>query len=109
MNCVKQSLRIASYIIDSPEPAHDCCIFKAGEFVRMTQLEVAYHYGAQPGEAEMHALGALREVYGIRKISFDRDQRVVRVEFDASRMKEPVISGLLRGAGIDLEAKLELA
>jgi hypothetical protein len=33
----------------------------------------------------------------------------VRVEFDASRLKEPVIAGLLRGAGIDVGAKLALA
>ena len=75
----------------------------------MTQLEVAYRYGTVPGEAEMRALDAVREVYGIRRISFDPRDTVLRVEFDASRFKEPVIAGLLRRAGIDLQERLTLA
>jgi hypothetical protein len=75
----------------------------------MTQLEVAYRYGAPPGEAEMRALDSVREVYGIRGMRFDAKQRIVRVEFDASRFKEPVIAGLLRQAGLDIQEKLALA
>jgi hypothetical protein len=74
----------------------------------MTQLEVAYRYGAVPGDAEMRALGSVREVYGIRRMRFDPKERIVRVEFDASRFKEPVIAGLLRGAGLDVLEKLRL-
>ena len=61
------------------------------------------------GEAEARALDAVREVYGIRRLSFDNKERIVRVEYDASRMKEPVIAGLLRHAGIDVREKLVLA
>ena len=75
----------------------------------MTQMETAYRYGAAPGEAEIRALDAVREVYGIRRVSFDQKERVVRVEYDASRMKEPVIAGLLRRAGIDVQERLALA
>ncbi len=75
----------------------------------MTQLEVAYRYDSSPGERTMRALAGMREVYGIRRISFDEKERIVRVEFDASRMKEPVIAGLLRGAGVDIGARLQLA
>jgi len=75
----------------------------------MTQMELAYRYGAVPGETEMRALDSVREVYGIRRLRFDQDQRIVRVEYDASRMKEPVIAGLLRRAGIDILEKLALA
>jgi hypothetical protein len=75
----------------------------------MTQLEVAYRYGAAPGEAEMRALDSVREVYGIRRMRFDPKERIVRVEFDASRFKEPVIAGLLRQAGLDIHDKLVLA
>jgi hypothetical protein len=74
----------------------------------MTQLEVAYRYGAVPGDAEMRALGSVREVYGIRRMRFDPKERIVRVEFDASRFKEPVIAGLLRGARLDVLEKLRL-
>ena len=75
----------------------------------MTQLEVAYRYGALPGEAEMRALDSVREVYGIRRMRFDAKERIVRVEFDASRLKEPVIARLLREAGLDIQEKLVLA
>jgi hypothetical protein len=75
----------------------------------MTQLEVVYRYGNPPSEAEMRALSALREVYGIRSLKFNTEEKIVRVEFDASRFKEPVIAGLLRGAGLDVKEKLVLA
>jgi len=75
----------------------------------MTQLEVAYRYGASPGKPEMRAIDSVREVYGIRRITFDPKERIVRVEFDASRLKEPAVAGLLRRAGVDLKEKLVLA
>ncbi|MBZ5574562.1 MAG: hypothetical protein LAO09_22120 [Acidobacteriia bacterium] len=75
----------------------------------MTQMEVAYRYAKSPGEMAMRALDSMREVYGIRRIRFDPKERIVRVEFDASRLKEPVVAGLLRGAGIDVGEKLVLA
>jgi hypothetical protein len=80
-----------------------------GENKRMTPLEVAYRYRTSPGEAEMRALDSVREVYGIRRMRFDPKERIVRVEFDASRFKEPVIAGLLRQAGLDVREKLVLA
>jgi hypothetical protein len=72
----------------------------------MTQLEIGYRYGAPPGEAEMRAVDSLREVYGIRRITFNEPDRIVRVEFDASRLTEPVVAGLLRSAGVDLLDRL---
>ena len=75
----------------------------------MTQLEVRYRYDATPGEVEMRALDTLRDVYGIRRITFEEKERILRVEFDASRLKEPAVAALLRRAGIDLQEKLVLA
>jgi hypothetical protein len=75
----------------------------------MTQLEVAYRYASSMGEAEMRALDNMREVYGIRRITLNEKERIVRVEFDASRLKEPVIAALLRRAGVDISEKLALA
>ena len=75
----------------------------------MTQLEVAYRYVNPPTEIELRALDNIREVYGIRKISFSEKEFTVRVEFDASRLKEPVVAGLLRGAGMQLKERLVLA
>jgi hypothetical protein len=75
----------------------------------MTQLEVAYRYDSRTGEETMRAVASMREVYGVRRITFDEKERIVRVEFDASRLKEPVIAGLLREAGVDIGTKLVLA
>ena len=75
----------------------------------MTQLEVAYRYGAVPGDAELRALGSVREVYGIRRMRFDPKERIVRVEFDASRLKTEAVAGLLRQAGVDAGERMALA
>ncbi len=75
----------------------------------MTQLDVSYRYGNAPSEAEMRALDNVHEVYGVRRIAFDEKQNIVRVEFDASRLSEAAIAGLLRRAGVDLKEKLVLA
>ena len=75
----------------------------------MTQLDVTYRYSSAPTEATMRALDGISEVYGIRRISFDESARMVRVEFDASRLKEPAIASLLRGAGLDIGERLVLA
>ena len=37
----------------------------------MTQLEVAYRYHTPVREATMRALDNLREVYGVRRITFN--------------------------------------
>ncbi|MGH9513009.1 MAG: hypothetical protein ACRD2U_12835 [Terriglobales bacterium] len=75
----------------------------------MTQMEVVYKYGNAPGEAEMRAIDNVREVYGVRGIRFNEQERSVRVEFDASRFKEPVIAALLRQAGMDIQEQILLA
>jgi hypothetical protein len=75
----------------------------------MTQLDVAYRYVGSVGEPEMRALDSMREVYGVRRITLNEKDRIVRVEFDASRLKEPVIAGLLRQAGVDIREKMALA
>jgi hypothetical protein len=75
----------------------------------MTQMEVAYRYAASPNESAMRAIDNMREVYGIRRVTFDERQQTVRVEFDASRFKEPVVANLLRRAGVDIRERLALA
>lgn len=75
----------------------------------MTQLEVVFRYGKRPGAEELRAIDSLREVYGIRSVKFNEKESTVRVEFDASRMKEDTVAALLRRAGVDLKEKLQLA
>ncbi len=75
----------------------------------MTSLDVVFRYGQKPGARELRAIDSLREVYGIRSVKFNEKEQTIRVEFDASRMKEDTVAALLRRAGIDLKEKLALA
>jgi hypothetical protein len=70
--------------------------------VDMTQLDVLYRYGVPPTEAATLAMAKIREVYGVRRMELDEAKKTVRVEYDASRLNEPVIHQLLRRAGLDI-------
>ncbi len=74
----------------------------------MTQLDVMYRYDRPPGEATGMALAKVREVYGIRSLHLNERDRTVRVEFDASRLTEAVIHGLLRRTGLELIERVSL-
>lgn len=75
----------------------------------MTTMEVSFRYNNSPNEAVMRAIDSIREVYGIRKVRFNEKDQMVRVEYDASRFKEPVVANLLRRAGLDVRDKLASA
>jgi hypothetical protein len=75
----------------------------------MTAVDVVYRYGVPPQDTELKAVNRAREVYGIRKISFDEKERTVRIEYDATRLEETEIANLLRLAGLDLKGRVHLA
>lgn len=75
----------------------------------MTYLDMTFPYNTQPGERELRAIDGMREVYGIRSVRFNEKQRMVRVEFDASRLKQDAVARLLRQAGIDVSEPAILA
>jgi len=68
----------------------------------MTYLDVVFSYGSLPGESELRAIDSMREVYGIRSVRFNQQERKVQVEFDASRLKQAAVARMLRQAGIDV-------
>ena len=76
---------------------------------RMTQLDVLYRFGATPTEAAVMAIAKLREVYGIRRVELREREKILAVEYDASRLTEPVIQQLLRRAGLDIVQNVSLA
>jgi hypothetical protein len=75
----------------------------------MTYLDVVFHYASLPGQRELQAVDDMREVYGIRRVHFDDKLKTVRVEFDASRLKQDSVAKLLRNAGIDVRDQVALA
>jgi hypothetical protein len=68
----------------------------------MTQLDVLYRYGVPPTEAAALAIAKVREVYGVRHLELNEAEKTVRVEYDATRLTEPVIQQLLRRAGLNV-------
>jgi hypothetical protein len=74
----------------------------------MTQLDVLYRYGIPPSEFAALAMAKVREVYGVRRLEVNEAEKTVRVEYDASRLTEPVIDELLRRAGLDIVEKMPM-
>ncbi len=74
----------------------------------MTQLDVLYRYGIPQSEAAAGAIARLREVYGVRRLEIREAEKTVRIEYDASRLTEPVIHQLLRRAGLDIVEEVPL-
>ena len=68
----------------------------------MTQLDVVYRYGLPPTEAAILAMSKMRDVYGVRALDLREAEKTVRIEYDATRLTEPVIHQLLRRAGFDI-------
>jgi hypothetical protein len=74
----------------------------------MTTVDILFRYATPPTEAVTFALASAREVYGIRRLAFDREQRTLRVEYDATRLTAAVVANLVRQAGLDIEEELSL-
>jgi hypothetical protein len=74
----------------------------------MTQLEVLYRYEYHPSEAVMIALGKMREVYGVRHMKLDPEQRTILVEYDGTRLTNMIVGELLRSAGLSIEEEISL-
>ena len=74
----------------------------------MTTVDVVYRYGAVPAEAAMLAIARMREVYGVRRVEFNELEKTVRVEYDSTRLTEPVIHQLLRRGGLDVVERVQL-
>jgi selenocysteine lyase/cysteine desulfurase len=75
----------------------------------MTYLDIVFPYSGVPGENEARAIDGMREVYGIRQVTFNEKESTVRVEFDASRLKPDAVARLLRQAGIAVGEPLTVA
>jgi len=68
----------------------------------MTTVEIEYRYTTEPTELVAQALARTRDVYGIRKLSFDRAARTLRVEYDATRLNAAAVTKLVRNAGLEI-------
>ncbi len=62
-----------------------------------------------PTEQVATALARTRDVYGIRRLSFDRDARTLRIEYDATRLNAAAVTKLVREAGLEIEEEAAAA
>ena len=69
----------------------------------MPTVDVVLRYSGQPSEAAIFALGSLRDVYGIRRVSFARAEKTLTVEFDATRLNTATVEQLVRRTGLCVE------
>lgn len=56
----------------------------------------------------MSALGNLREVYGIRRLSIRENEQTIRIEYDATRLSAAGVEKLLRNSGIAIGEQIPL-
>jgi len=74
----------------------------------MTTVEILFRYSGQPSEPEIFALANAREVYGIRRLSFDRSASTLLVEYDSTRLNAATVTQLVRRSGLQLVEELPI-
>jgi hypothetical protein len=74
----------------------------------MTTVEILFSYTAPPTESAVSALASIKDVYGIRRLSFDRANRTLRIEYDATRLNVAAVTRLVLQAGLEIAAELPL-
>jgi hypothetical protein len=75
----------------------------------MTTVEIVLRYATPPTEAIAFALANTREVYGIRRLCFDREAHTLRVEYDATRLNASAVMQLVRQAGLQVIEEVQVA
>lgn len=74
----------------------------------MTTVDILFRFAAEPDESASLALGNIREVYGIRRLSIDRAAHTLLVEYDATRLNAATVTNLVRCAGLQIAEELPL-
>jgi hypothetical protein len=74
----------------------------------MTTVDIQFRYATPPTESVAAALANAREVYGIRRLSFDRAAHTLCVEYDATRLNAAAVMQLVRNAGLQVIEEVPL-
>lgn len=74
----------------------------------MTTVDILFRYATPPSEAQVSALSNARDVYGIRRLIFDRTAHTLRIEYDATRLNAAMVTQLVRRAGLQIVEELPL-
>ena len=74
----------------------------------MTTVEILFRLSGQPTETAAFALANAKDVYGIRRLSFDRAEKTLLVEYDATRLNAATVTQLVRRSGLELVEEVPL-
>ena len=72
----------------------------------MTTVEILYRYTTPPTEQATFALARTKDVYGIRRLSFDHAAHTLRIEYDATRLNAAAVTQLVRQAGLEIAPEI---
>jgi hypothetical protein len=72
----------------------------------MTAVELLFRYTTPPTERASLALAGVKDVYGIRRLSFDPAARTLLVEYDATRLDPAAVAKLIRQTGVEIAADI---
>lgn len=75
----------------------------------MTTVEILLSYATPPSEAVVSALAGTKDVYGIRRLSFDHATHTLHIEYDATRLNAAAVAKLVRQAGLEIAEALPQA
>jgi hypothetical protein len=75
----------------------------------MTLVEITYALQAPLKTEQLRHLGQFANTYGLRRFHVDEEKRLLRFEYDASRLRETEIAHLLRGAKIPVIQRVDAA
>jgi hypothetical protein len=70
----------------------------------MTTVDLVLCLAEVPTETAAIALAEARDVYGIRRLQMDSAALTLTLEYDATRLNQAEVEGLVRRAGIRLAA-----
>ena len=74
----------------------------------MTFMQVTYELQSALKPEQMRALGQFANTYGLQRFDLDKSGRVLRLEYDASRLRETVVEHVLREARIPVVRRVEV-
>jgi hypothetical protein len=75
----------------------------------MTLLDITFALEAPLQTEQLRRLGEFANTYGLRRFHMDEEKRLLRFEYDASRLREDQIAHLLRGAKIPILQRVDAA
>ena len=73
----------------------------------MTLVEITYQLQEPLSPAQLRALGAFANTYGLRRFRVDETKNELSFEYDASRLKETEVEHVLRSARIPVLRRVE--